>query len=383
MDTETTGLYKHDRIIEIAFVVFTLEGILEEWSTLVNPSRDVGRIDLHGITPSMLSMSPSFDQLSDYIGRTLSDRVLIAHNFPFDSRMLNQEYERLHNQNEISSGFCTMSAARKLLGPENVKLAKACERLEIPIQNAHSALGDARMTHSLFLKIYDGESIPPNKLQFDPKSLPVPTFNRSAFSSGVIDSTSEIKAFLNRVPFPTSEEKTVSYLTALNMALGDLKISKSERAEIDQWADRLGVVPAQQRELHEAYFGAVLAAAQRDEIISEGEYEILEQLAANLGILFNDLPVSRQVTSESSTIDLGARICFTGQAIDENGSEISRSILEALAAKAGFYPVPSVTKHGCDVLVASDVYSMSGKAEKAKDYGIAILSVSEFLQAVE
>ena len=92
IDTETTGLYKNDRIIEIACVVFNREGILEEWSTLVNPSRDVGKTDLHGLTPSMLSLAPSFDQLGDDVARILNGRVLIAHNFPFDSRMLNQEF---------------------------------------------------------------------------------------------------------------------------------------------------------------------------------------------------------------------------------------------------------------------------------------------------
>ena len=382
IDTETTGLYKNDRIIEIARVVFNREGILEEWSTLVNPSRDVGKTDLHGLTPSMLSLAPSFDQLGDDVARILNGRVLIAHNFPFDSRMLNQEFERLKMLDWISNGFCTMSAARKLLGPENVKLIKACEKLGISIQNAHSALGDARMTRKLFLEIYDNESVATNELHFDLNNPPTPTFNRSAFSKEFVDSSSEIKNFLNRVPFPTSEEKSISYLTALNMALEDLNISEFERAEIDEWADRFGIIPDRQRELHEAYFQAVISAALRDGIISEGEDEILKKIAENLGVIYDNLPVQVKKSGEISVVNLGARICFTGQAIDASGSEVPRSVLEALAAKAGFHPVSGVTKHGCDVLVASDVYSMSGKAEKAKNFGITIVSVPDFLHVV-
>ena len=36
LDIETTGLYKSDKIIEIALVVFKENKVLEEWSTLAN-----------------------------------------------------------------------------------------------------------------------------------------------------------------------------------------------------------------------------------------------------------------------------------------------------------------------------------------------------------
>jgi DNA polymerase-3 subunit epsilon len=45
-------------------------------------------------------------------------------------------------------------------------------------------------------------------------------------------------------------------------------------------------------------------------------------------------------------------------------------------------PVSSVTKKTCDLLVAADKSSLSGKAKKARDYGIPVISVSEYLDSI-
>jgi DNA polymerase-3 subunit epsilon len=42
-----------------------------------------------------------------------------------------------------------------------------------------------------------------------------------------------------------------------------------------------------------------------------------------------------------------------------------------------------VTKKKCDLVVAADKSSMSGKAKKARDYGISVISVQEFLALVK
>ena len=46
-------------------------------------------------------------------------------------------------------------------------------------------------------------------------------------------------------------------------------------------------------------------------------------------------------------------------------------------------PVASVTKKGCDLLVASDLSSQSGKAHKARRYGIPVMDVIAFLDQIE
>jgi NAD-dependent DNA ligase len=65
--------------------------------------------------------------------------------------------------------------------------------------------------------------------------------------------------------------------------------------------------------------------------------------------------------------------------VDEDGNAISRTDLEELAAQCGLQPVRSVTKKGCDLLVASDPASSSGKAAKARKWGIPVMAVDEFV----
>lgn len=56
VDTETTGVYPSDRIVETACVTLDLDGrVVDEFDTLVDPQRDVGPTWIHRVTPSMLS----------------------------------------------------------------------------------------------------------------------------------------------------------------------------------------------------------------------------------------------------------------------------------------------------------------------------------------
>ena len=126
---------------------------------------------------------------------------------------------------------------------------------------------------------------------------------------------------------------------------------------------------------------SIIEAAERDNYISPTERELLNRISSELGV---------EIEHESPSIDqeievrlvAGIRICFTGTARDENGKEITREFLESIAVTRGLEVVSSVTKSSCDLLVASDKSSMSGKAKKARDYGITVISVSEFMERI-
>lgn len=62
-----------------------------------------------------------------------------------------------------------------------------------------------------------------------------------------------------------------------------------------------------------------------------------------------------------------------------HGKTWGRDDLRVLARKAGLVPVQGVTKKGCDVLVAADLASASGKARAARHYGKPVVSVADFL----
>ena len=116
-DCETTGLGRHDRIVEIAVVTLdpvTLE-ITDEYDTLVNPERDVGPVGLHGITPPMVEAAPVFEEVVAALARRLHGRTLVSHNLPFDVRMLRYEFERMGVAFSPGAGVCTQKATRQKL----------------------------------------------------------------------------------------------------------------------------------------------------------------------------------------------------------------------------------------------------------------------------
>lgn len=75
----------------------------------------------------------------------------------------------------------------------------------------------------------------------------------------------------------------------------------------------------------------------------------------------------------------GARVCFSGSALDEAGALVSRQEMEALARDRGLDAVANVTKTRCEVLVVAEPGTQSAKARNAQKWGKPILSAAEFL----
>jgi len=379
-DVETTGLYKNDRIVEIGFVAFKNGQILEEWSTLLNPQRDVGKSNIHGITASMVSAAPLFEEVANDIFRIINGRFLIAHQFSFDARMLAQELNRVNIQGDLGKGFCTLIASRNLLRGTANTLEATCSELGIETIDAHSALGDARMTVQIFQHLKDdGQAVIAASVPYDKNQNPSRVLERVVFKREHDDALERIQAFTQKIPFPTSEEKFVAYLLLLNMAMQDLYISKDEEAELIHWADELAISESDVRSLHQGYLESFIQAALRDGVITLQEQEMIELVGKALHLPVEIPNVPQLIQANEESLSVGKRVCFTGEAFGFSGNTIQRAELESLAAKVGLYPVKDVTKKGCDILVAADESTMSGKAKKAKEWGIPVISVEKFV----
>ena len=113
VDVETTGLFpgRHDRVIEIGVVLVDREGRqVDEWSTLVNPARDLGPQHIHGIQSGDVLRAPTFAEIAGDLAARLTGRVVVAHNLNFDLRFLAAEYARLSTPVPLDydRGLCTM-----------------------------------------------------------------------------------------------------------------------------------------------------------------------------------------------------------------------------------------------------------------------------------
>ena len=125
----------------------------------------------------------------------------------------------------------------------------------------------------------------------------------------------------------------------------------------------------------------IVFTAKKDNYLSNTEKILIEKAAKTLGVNYKEDTTTDQKIEEFS-LKPGMKVCFTGTAIGKNGEELSRETLESYATKKSLIPVSSVTKKTCDLLVAADKSSMSGKTKKARDYGISVISVAEFLDLI-
>ena len=94
-DLETTDIYPggRDRVIEIAVVRTSPRFEIEdEWTTLVNPRRDIGRTDIHGIGAGDVAHAPLREEIAGDVGMRLRDAVVVGPHLRFDLGFLASEF---------------------------------------------------------------------------------------------------------------------------------------------------------------------------------------------------------------------------------------------------------------------------------------------------
>src|SRR5690606_10004195 len=93
--------------------------------------------------------------------------------------------------------------------------------------------------------------------------------------------------------------------------------------------------------------------------------EVVERLHRASELLGEDVVGDTGTTARPDIAEVlvpGARICFTGTAIDGAGRVVDRDEIERMAQDAGLQPVRTVTKTRCEVLVVAEAGTQSGKA---------------------
>lgn len=149
IDIETTGgSARLERITEIAVYIHDGEKIVEEYSTLINPERNIPYFitSLTGITNEMVEDAPRFYEVARRIVELTEGHVFVAHNARFDYSFIRQEFSNL-GFNFKRPMLDTVSLSRKLLpGHRSYSLGNLCKDLGIDINGRHRAAGDALAT---------------------------------------------------------------------------------------------------------------------------------------------------------------------------------------------------------------------------------------------
>lgn len=378
IDCETTGFGKSDRIIELGIVVLDGESLqtVDEFDSLLNPMRDVGRSDIHGIRPSMLAAAPTFDEVAGGLASRLDGAILVAHNLRFDARFLGQECDRASVSFEPGCGICTLALTGE-------KLASAALRYGIDLAGHHRALADARATAELLRAVLDDSaSARAARMAAHASSAAARSLRREAVGAS---SPTPLARLLARACYPSSLDACVAYFELLDWALADGTLTPDEQSVLDSQIAALSLSDSQVRAMHESYLASIVRAVQRDGVVTAEEQSLLRAVCCALRLDGSCLPAATPTPATARRAELkpGTRICFTGAAMDRNGDPVERTSLEMLAASIGCQPVSSVTKKSCDLLVAADPSSMSGKAQKAHQYGVPIMGADEFLRMLE
>lgn len=410
VDVETTGLFpeRSDRILEIAVIRIDQDGSrLREYTTLVNPMRDVGRTDIHGISARDVKQAPKFDEIAGDVISNITGAIVVAHNADFDVRFLNSEFRRASLQIPAFPYICTMHLAQSIPSPPPGRsLECACDYFGLDKSPNHSAYTDADATVSLFnhcfQEIKNQGNLAWKRIGLKGSMASVNEWPqiqcsgkhccREKIVPERIGNSDFIASLIAKLPSVVEHTpKVIDYLALLDRVLEDRSISQEEGELLLLRAIELGLLQEQVTAAHHSYLSDLAQIACQDRCLTNDEKQDLELVRRLLGIhpeylaelIANVIDVSSSRDNDRSQSQMryslaGKRVCFTGSSqclLDDQ--PIERHQAELIATEAGLIVDKNVTKR-LDFLVAADVESISGKAKKARDYGIRIISEPEF-----
>lgn len=397
VDVETTGLSpRADRVIELGIVHLDHDGVeTGRWETLLNPGRDLGPQRIHGIRALDVIDAPSFADVAPELVGLLDGRVPVAHNASFDARFLVAELERAGVAVGTPPEFlCTMRIAPYFLPGGGRALGDCCAAYDIPLDGAHRALDDARATGRLLAAFLQdarsdvelqqvlagyGRARWPAAANATGRGIPWKPRPDPAEPTG--------PAFLARIgermpPIAPATFEATEYLALLDRALRDRVLEPREIDELVACAERLDIDRASVQSLHRDYFTALTRVAWEDGILTEDEIDELLAVAELLElptpvieraldphratrILFE--PRTRPIPLAQFALAPGDVVVLTGE------MRRPRAAWEAELRAAGLVVDSAVTRR-TRLLVAADPDSLSGKARKARDYDVLIVS---------
>ena len=277
IDLETTGLWPSvDRIVEIGVVRLAPDGHeVGSWTTLVDPDRDVGATEIHGLTAYDLRGAPRFRDLAPSLLAMLAGTRLAAHNARFDTDFLSCELARAGIDWGTPDALCTMNAISRLGLTSSRQLAYACAELGIPHPDAHCAITDARAASGLLALVLgrlDGDTAvvpwlmdaplpPPSRLRTDPPPPRLDTcLGAIADRVGVpdgLDYLRRVRLGLPRPARPGARRPQDHRPRGLGPGLGRGRVGHRLRSPCAR--------------LHAAYLGGVWDLARADGVITDAE----------------------------------------------------------------------------------------------------------------
>lgn len=416
IDVETTGLSpKSDRVIELAVVRIDQRGnVVDEWSTRFNPEGPVGATHIHGITQADVAGAPVFRDVATSIVPYIAGLPIAAHNARFDLAFLRAEFRRAGWDVPWLPAYCTLDGSHHYLpNLDRRRLVDCCWSARVPLNDAHSALGDARATAGL-LRHYiqlQGQVRPheallsvPNEARSTvwptgpsraPLSFPpdesTPRASRPIRITNARPQQPALIAQLTRLSLVEVLDEgapvgSLTYVETLLDALEDGVISEDEAAALQDLVEVYELGDADVKAAHTALLLAVAHRALDDGHVSRDERAQLEAIASALRLPTDLVPglIAQADAARAARLSanlgalpsdwafgdplrVGDKVVFTGFADRER----ERTSLEARTRELGVRVLGAVS--GLTAMVVTDGSFAGGKLERAEELGTRIV----------
>lgn len=352
-----TGITRFDRIIELAAVIEHADGDCSEISTLLNPLRDMGGVGQHGVSAGKVSAAPTLIEAWPVFARQMTGSVLVADGLATLQTMIERELEASNYRIQLGFGLDVRANPEEEIDDEAAQ----------PGQRPPTALEIARLVRKRFNEI---ESPALQAREY----VAGPAISQSGRLFPREGQLLKLRTYEN--------DPELHYLDALSASLSPGQSVERLSAGRERLAESLGLDSVRAGKLHTQLMTSIVTAISRDHRLSDQEADFLNQVATVIGVDAPTLEFGTSTLSLGEVLIEKAQVCFTGSAVDLDGNTIERSSLEAMASELGLQPVKSVTKK-CAAVVAADTASMSGKAKKARDSGVPVFSIAQFLDWIE
>lgn len=346
-----TGGGEYSKLAEVAVIRETASDDSVVFATLVNPERDVTDAAEAGITAAGVAIAPTVEELRQPLAALLSGTVLVCQGLDAFLRMMGWDQVGVdeglgidvHDHGLHVEAHEHQIAMERALAVRDAAAGLASTPL--PIRPLHGATGTSDLRGSYFL----------------------PRENSSA-------------------PLPPVDTLGLDAEQTLHLLVGFVAGCRDDAgtlaALVRGRARQLGVAPGAVEAAAEAVHERLVAAAKRNGTFTTDEIAVVDSFAGAFG-LDGDHGLL-ETEAETFRLRPGVRVCFTGSPpAGDDHTHLTKPRLREAAAEAGLEEVTAVTKTKCDLVVAFDPSSMSGKARKARELSKPVISAADFLEQLQ
>lgn len=329
-----TGGGDYSKLVEVSVV--RVDGTERSvFSTLVNPLRDLADARVSGLNAQLVALAPTIEDFKPIFDLFLSGCVVVG---PQVGRLAD-----------------LMQWDKTVVG---LDISDVGSGVGANITSEMTATARAFEAEKVFL------TAPERKYRVSPYFSGSDDLQEGCYFLPRDEITSnEMESFLSGLDVRSREDKLVA-AGAVGLPPGLLPGSFSLDSESIWFAERVR--------------DSLKNSSMRDGQLREGERDVILEYCKGWGIQDGLDPIS---TADFRILLVpGLQVCLTGEpGRGEETEVLGKPALRKLMEKIGLVEVNSVTISKCDLVVAYNSSSMSGKAKRARDLGKPVLSAEEFV----